>query len=501
MVDRRNWVQRRWQLSDLDGLAAERDLDRWMGPDPKCSKDGGNPPLLVQGGRREMGSNSLPNKPRAVCIPYPAQGHVNPMFKVAKLLHHKGFHITFVNTEYNHQRLLKYRGPNALDGLPDFRFETIPDGLPPPDIEGTQDIPALCESTSKNCLVPFRQLLAKLNSSYGVVPPVTCVVSDGCMSFTLDAAQELGIPEVLFWTPSACGFLAYCHYRQLIEKGVTPLKDESYLLNGYLETVIDWIPGMKNIRVRDLPSFVRTTNPDDIMLNFLATESERTAKASAVIINTFDELEHDVFKALSSMLPRIYAIGPLNLLLKNIPKSSSLNSIGSNLWKEEPQCLQCWIPRHPNPSSTPDLVRGDSAVLPPEFIEETKERSLMASWIPQEEVLNHPAIAGFLTHSGWNSTMESISSGVPMISWPFFAEQQTNCRFACGEWGIGMEIDNHVKSEEVEKLVRELMEGEKGREMKKKSMEWKKKAEEAASLNGPSFLNLESLINQVLLSE
>ncbi|KAK8568341.1 hypothetical protein V6N13_106264 [Hibiscus sabdariffa] len=480
-----------------------------------------------------MGSNSLlnSNKPHAVCIPYPAQGHINPMLKVAKLLHLNGFHVTFVNTEYNHQRLLKSRGPNALHGLPDFRFETIPDGLPPPDIEGTQDIPALCSSTSKNCLAPFRQLLARLNSSSGV-PPVTCVFSDGVMSFTMVAAQELGIPEVLLWTTSACGFLAYYHYRQLIEKGVAPLKDESYLSNGYLDTIIDWIPGMKNLRIRDLPSFVRTTNPDDIMLNFLATESKRAAKASAVIVNTFDELEHDVLKALSAILPRIYAIGPLHLLLKNIPHSPSLNSIASNLWKEEPQCLQWLDSKQPKSvvyvnfgSITvmtanqlvefawglansnqpflwiirPDLVRGDSAILPPEFIEETKERSLMASWIPQEQVLNHPAIAGFLTHSGWNSTIESVSSGVPMISWPFFAEQQTNCRFACNEWGVGMEIDSDVKRDEVEKLVRELMEGKKGKEMKKKSMELKKKAEEAASLNGPSFLNLESLINEVLL--
>ncbi|XVE93152.1 hypothetical protein REPUB_Repub01dG0165500 [Reevesia pubescens] len=478
-----------------------------------------------------MGSLLVPKKPHAVCIPYPAQGHVNPMLKVAKLLHYKGFHITFVNSEYNHKRLLKSRGPNALDGLPDFRFETIPDGLPPPDIDGTQDIPALCDSTSKHCLVPFRLLLAKLNSSSSDVPPVTFIVSDGVMSFTLKAAKELGIPEVLFWTTSACGFLAYMHYRSLIERGVTPLKDESFLTSGYLDTVIDCIPGMKNIRLRDLPSFVRTTDPNDIMLNFLADESERAAKASAVIVNTFDEFEHDVVKALSSLLPRIYTIGPLHLLLNQIPQTP-LQSIGSNLWKEEPECLKWLDSKEPdsvvyvnfgsikvmtaqqlvefawglaNSTQTflwiirPDLVRGDSSILPPEFLEETEERGLMASWCPQEKVLNHPAIAGFLTHSGWNSTIESIGSGVPMISWPFFAEQQTNCRYACTEWDVGMEIDNNVKRDEVEKLVRELMEGEKGKEMRNKALEWKKKAEEAASLNGLSFLNLEKLIKEVLL--
>lgn len=170
-----------------------------------------------------MDSIALTHKPHAVCIPFPAQGHINPMLKLAKLLHHKGFHITFVNTEYNHKRLLKSRGPNSLDGLPSFTFETIPDGLPPTDANATQDIPSLCESTRTKCLPYFRDLLYKLNSSPNI-PPVSCIVSDGVMSFTVEAAQELGLPEVLFWTTSACGFMGYVQYQNLIEEGLIPLK-------------------------------------------------------------------------------------------------------------------------------------------------------------------------------------------------------------------------------------------------------------------------------------
>ncbi|KAK9930486.1 hypothetical protein M0R45_027523 [Rubus argutus] len=482
-----------------------------------------------------MGSNDLmaETKPHAVCIPYPAQGHINPMLKLAKILHHKGFHITFVNTEYNHKRLLKSRGPNSLDGLPSFRFKTIPDGLPPTDANATQDIPALCESTRKHCLPHFREILGKLNSSLDS-PPVTCVVSDGVMSFTLDAAEELGIPEVLFWTTSACGFMSYVQYRRLIEKGYTPLKDASYLTNGYLDTVIDWIPGMKDIRLKDIPTFIRTTDPNDIMIDFVLHETERAAKkASAIILNTFDDLEHDVLEAFSTLLPPVYSIGPLNLQLNQIPPHSDLHSIGSNLWKEETECLE-WLDSKElnsvvyvnfgsitvmtetqliefawglaNSKKTffwvirPDLVGGESAVVPAEFVDETKERSLLASWCPQEQVLNHPAIGGFLTHCGWNSTVESVCGGVPMICWPFFAEQQTNCRYCCKEWGIGMEIEDDVKRDYIEGLVRKLMDGEEGKEMKKKALAWKRLAMEAA--NGPqgsSFVNLDKMVNQVLL--
>ncbi|KAG5250993.1 UDP-glucuronosyltransferase family protein [Salix suchowensis] len=449
-----------------------------------------------------MGSMEFLENPHAVCIPFPAQGHINPMLKLAKLLHHRGFHITFVNTEYNHKRILKSRGLSSLDGLPSFQFKAIPDGLPPSSsTDATQDIPSLCESTRKSCTVPFKNLIADLNdTSSSVVPPVTCIVSDGVMSFTLEAAQELGIPEVLFWTTSACGFLAYAHYRRLIEKGLTPLKDESYLSNGYLDSVIDWIPGMKGIRLRDIPSFIRTTDPEDFMLKFLQGETERARKASAIVLNTYDALEHESLAALASMLPPVYSIGPLHLLLNQVT-DSDLKLIGSNLWVEEAGCLEWLDSKEPdsvvyvnfgsitvmtsdqltefawglaNSDQTflwvirPDLVAGDSAMLPPEFLTATKERGLYAGWCSQEQVLSHPSIGGFLTHSGWNSTIESVCGGVPMICWPFFAEQQTNCRYCCTEWGVGMEINSVVERGEVESLVRELMGGEKGREMKGK---------------------------------
>ncbi|XP_004237926.2 7-deoxyloganetin glucosyltransferase [Solanum lycopersicum] len=476
------------------------------------------------------------DKPHAVCVPYPAQGHINPMLKLAKILNHKGFHITFVNTEYNHRRLLKSRGPHGFKNLPSFRFEAIPDGLPPCDADATQDIIALCKSTDTTCLGPFRELLAKLNNTCSSkVPPVSCIVSDGSNSYTLTAAQELGIPQVHFWTFAACGTLSYMHYCNLVDKGYIPLKDESYLTNGYLEkTTLDWIPGMKDVRLRDLPSFLKTANPDDFMLNFIICKTERSKKyASAIVVNSFEALEKEVLESLQTLVPPVYVIGPLNLLVKHVD-DKDLADLGSNLWKEEPKCLEWLDSKKPNSvvyvnfgSITvmtmnhliefawglansqldflwiirPDVVLGEEAILPPEFLEETKERGMLASWCQQEKVLNHPAIGGFLTHSGWNSTLESISNGVPMICWPFFAEQPTNCWFCCTKLGIGMEINNNVKRDEVEALVRELMTGEKGKEMKNKATEWKKLAEEAAAKPaGSSYVNIDKLINEILLS-
>ena len=96
--------------------------------------------------------------------------------------------------------------------------------------------------------------------------------------------------------------------------------------------------------------------------------------------------------------------------------------------------------------------------------------------------------------------MESILEGVPMVCWPFFAEQQTNCRFKCTEWGIGMGIGGDVKRVEVEALIREAMEGEKGREMRRRVAELRDSAVAAASPGGRSMRNVDRLIDEVLLA-
>lgn len=306
------------------------------------------------------------------------------------------------------------------------------------------------------------------------------------------------------------------------------------MTNGYLETKIDWIPGMPDLLLKDIPSFIRTLNRDDTMFNFCMNSAQLAARASAFILNTFEELEHEILEAIRSRIPYSLPVGPLLKLSPSTPTDGLISAFKSSLWKEDKSCLN-WLDQkevgsviYVNFGSItvmsshqllefawalanskhpflwvirPDLVKGEAAVLPEDFILETKERGLTVSWCPQELVLNHPSVGFFLTHNGWNSTLESICAGVPMLSWPFHAEQMTNCKYACTKWGIAIEVHNNATREEIEGQVRECMEGEKGKEMRKSAEEWKESAVNAVEMSGTSYTNLERVINEVMLNQ
>ncbi|PWA41610.1 UDP-glucuronosyl/UDP-glucosyltransferase [Artemisia annua] len=333
--------------------------------------------------------NNETKKPHVVCIPVPAQSHIKCMLKLARVLHHKGLEVTFVNTQSNHKRLLKSAGSHDLEDAPGFNFKTVPDGLP---------------STSDADNIP-----------------------NGLMNFakTYDVAKTLNVPIILYWTHSANGFMGYYQEKVLVEKGLVPLKDESYLTNGYTDSLWKEEPECIQWLLSKEPTSV-------VYVNF----------GSLAVMSLKDLIE--------------FGWGLVN----------------SNHYF-------LWIIRT-------DLVDGGSLVLPPELEEGIKRRGFIASWCSQEEVLNHPSIGGFLTHGGWGSVIQSLSAGVPMLCWPVDQDQRINCIQMCKEWEVGMEIGKNVSRHEGEKLVRELMDGIKGKRLRMRAMEWKTKAEIATALNGSS---------------
>ncbi|XP_020252450.1 LOW QUALITY PROTEIN: 7-deoxyloganetic acid glucosyltransferase-like [Asparagus officinalis] len=479
--------------------------------------------------------------PHVLVFPFPIQGHIPPILKLAELLSLSGFHITFLNTETIHNRLLK--NSPALEQLaqqPRFRFKTLPDGLTSNNTEPILQVVDLVDSIRARCSELYRETLVPKNGEDpDGWPPVTCVVADGLMPVAFDVAEEMMVPVILLRTSSPCSVWAYYSIPELIKRGELPFPEEADM-----DDPIQGVEGMQSLlRRRDLPGTLRhAKSPNDRVLGFFNTASNNLGRAKALILNTFEPLDSLVLSHIRSVCPIIYTIGPLHLLQRNLNSSTNFPSF----WLQDRSCIE-WLDSQPNKSVVyisfgsittmtgykfheffhglvnsghcsittmtgykfheffhglvnsghrflwvirPDLVQGITTEL--EIY--TTERVCFVPWAPQEEVLAHPAIGCFLTHSGWNSTLESIAAGVPMICWPFFADQQITSRYVGEVWKIGVDMKDTCDRNTIESMARKVMVDE---GLRKSVSEMANIARESVKENGSSNMNFQKLVQHI----
>ncbi|GLJ25465.1 hypothetical protein SUGI_0487560 [Cryptomeria japonica] len=152
----------------------------------------------------------------------------------------------------------------------------------------------------------------------------------------------------------------------------------------------------------------------------------------------------------------------------------------------------------------PDIISSEiSTCLPDGFMETCKSQGLVVPWLPQLQVLSHPSIGGFFTHCGWNSVTESIALGVPMLGFPLWTEQYTNCKLMVDEWKIGLRLrgghrdDKVIHREEISRAIRTLVASEEGKEMKNRIMALRDSARSAMKAGGSSQNNIEAFIEDL----
>nr|AGX93069.1 7-deoxyloganetic acid UDP-glucosyltransferase-like protein [Rauvolfia serpentina] len=477
-----------------------------------------------------MGSQETILPPHVLIFPLPIQGHVNSMLRLAELLCLAELDITFVVSEFSHSRLIKHTDvASRFARYPGFRFQTISDGLADDHPRAGERVMDILPST-KNVTGPlFKQMMLEKNCFASATRrPITCIIADGVLSFAGDFAEEKGIPLIYFRTVSACSFWACFCMPELIEAGDIPIKG-----NG-MDLTVKSVPGMETfLRRRDLPGFCRVNDINEPKLQILKTETRQTTRAQAAILNTFEDLEGPTLSQIRKHMPRLFTIGPSHshltsrLETRNIKTSISSGSF----WEEDRSCVD-WLDSQPPRSvlyvsfgsitvvtrdqllefwhglvdsgqrflwvMRPDSILGKDGEnqIPPELEEGTRARGYMVGWAPQEEVLYHPAIGGFLTHSGWNSTLESIVVGVPMICWPYFADQMINSRFVSELWKIGLDMKDTCDRDTIVKMVRELMEHRKD-EFLQRADQMAKLARMAVSEGGSSYCNLDGLVEYI----
>ncbi|CAM0954373.1 unnamed protein product [Alopecurus aequalis] len=445
---------------------------------------------------------------RVLIFPLPYQGHMNPMFHLAGLLHARGFAVTVFHADSNAPDPSRY---------PEYDFVAVPGGMP----AATQEVVKVMEhilALNRSCEEPFRKRLAALLEAPGARDDVACLVADAHLLTLMDVARQQGVPTLALRTGSAASYRCFVAHPMLCDKGYLPAQESQ------LDAPVKEMPPY---RVRDLMS-ARSSGPEhDISCELLSRAVAAVRTSSGLILNTFDALEAaDLAAIRRDLAPPVFDIGPLH---KASPASSPASS---SLLRQDHGCLEWLNSRAPasvlyvsfgslaSVSSAdlvetawgialsgqpflwalrPDLVLGATpAALPDGFDSVTAGRGMVVSWAPQEEVLAHAAVGGFWTHGGWNSTLESVCAGVPMLCRPSFGDQMSNARHVEHVWRAGITLDGELERGKVEATIRRLMQSKDGEEMRRRARELGNRAAESMTLDGSSCVNIDKLTSHIL---
>lgn len=395
-------------------------------------------------------------------LPFPETGHINPMMQLAVYLSScHGFIITFVNTQYNHSRMVSASTghlPSEL-GL-HIQLVGVPDGLS--ECDNRDNDVAIFVKIIENIGPVLEELIHKLNAEG---PCVNCIISDVMAVKTLDVANTLGIPRIAFWPPNASIHAFICHAIHASSHG-------TFAAKGVPEpNEMISFPGIPPVKGSQLPWLVGSKEVAESIFRSDIRNMEALRQSKWILCNSVHELEATVQDFIPPGFPKVCPIGPIlpsNLLEKNCSRE---DRITTSLWVEQDECLDWLDAQEPHSvmyvsvgsiallnkeqlyevaygleaSGIPVLwvLRADlggASSLPQGFMERNEGRITIVGWCPQLLVLSHIAIGSFLTHCGWNSTIEAMSMGVPMLVWPQMVDQFANAQLVVNVWGVGLEL-------------------------------------------------------------
>ncbi|CAN7141752.1 unnamed protein product [Brassica rapa subsp. narinosa] len=445
------------------------------------------------------------NKTRVILFPLPLQGCINPMLQLAKILFSKGFSITIIHTRFN--------APKPSDH-PLFTFLQIPDGLSESQTQ-SRDVLLQLTLLNNNCENPLRECLTKLikGSETEEGGEISCLIDDSGWVFTQSVAESFNLPRFVLCAYKFTFFLRHLLVPQLRREGFLPFPDSE---------AEDSVPTFQPLRKKDLARIMGNKDQAEPLDDYLVKILETTKPASGLIVMSCEELDRDSLSESHKVFTfPIYPIGPPHI--HDVPASSSslfepdqscipwLNtretrsviyvSLRSIVTITESQFLEiaCGL-RQSNLSFLwvvrPGSVQGRDWIesLPSGFMD---GKGKIVKWAPQLDVLAHRATGGFLTHNGWNSTLESICEGVPMISLPFVWDQLLNARFVSDVWRIGIHLEGRIERREIERAVTRLMVEPEGEQIRERVNALRDEVRRSVQRGGSSSRYLDDLVDRI----
>ncbi|XP_031403750.1 UDP-glycosyltransferase 72B1-like isoform X1 [Punica granatum] len=463
----------------------------------------------------------------------PGIGHTIPLFEFSKRLSvDHGLEVCFLVITTNEpspaqDSLLR---PEAGAVIPP-NLHVV--DLPPTDLSTIPEDTTLGDRISllvKRSLESVRVVLLEPTSR-----PKALVIDIFC-SEALEFGQELSIPVYTFFTTCAA-LLTFSLYLPTLDHEV---EGEFTDMPGPIR-----VPGCRSYRPEDLLDPVKNRKIEEyrwILLHF-----SRLPRAAGILLNTWEDLEPVSLAALKENpfflqipAPPVYTIGPvikqaegsemltpsnaesLTWLDRRPPESVLFITFGSGGTLTIEQLTELgwglelsqqrfvWVVRAPTDVSgsgtffkAGSTKSGPEEYLPEGFLERTRGLGVVVqSWAPQMAILGHSSTGAFISHCGWNSTLESLSCGVPLIAWPLYAEQRMNAAMLAEDIGVAIRpvtMDQGtglVGRDEVERVVRMVMEGEEGKALRRRARDLKDSAEKALSCGGTSWETLATVCRE-----
>ncbi|KAM7499897.1 hypothetical protein LguiA_024311 [Lonicera macranthoides] len=407
------------------------------------------------------------NKPnKIVLVPYPALGHVTPMLTLASALSNRGLEPVVVVPEFIHRRLSTPPGGGRIWCVP------IPDGL---EDGVAHDFFAIERSMENHMPLQLEYLVRKLNGEDHGGKRVVCIVVDLLASWAIGVGYQCGVRVAGFWPAMLSTYWLIADIPHMVRMGII---SETGI--PQYEAPICLESSQLTLSTEDLPWLIGTLASRHSRFKFWTRTLERSQTLKSLLVNTFPNESPEKLNYTPCDSPHIFPVGPF---------IKPLTCAKTGL-KEDTSCLDwldnqivgsviyisfgSWV------SPIEERKVGSLAMalealkrpfiwvlgsewrkgLPSGYLERVKvNKGIVVSWAPQMEVLQHKAIGCYLTHCGWNSTVEAIKCEKKLLCYPIAGDQFVNCAYIVEVWRIGVRINGFAKKE-VEECVKRVMEDE-----------------------------------------
>jgi len=473
--------------------------------------------------------------PHFLVVTYPAQGHINPARHLARrLLRATGARVTISTAVSAFRKMFPGDEEGAAAGechrdAAGVWYVPYSDGY---DAGFDRAVHDHTHYMSQVRVVGSRTLGAVLKRLRTAGRPVTLVVYTLLLSWVADVARGHGVPVALYWIQPATVLAAYLHFFRGTD-GV----DRAIAAAGGDPMATVRVPGLPPLRIRDLPSFIANTSEDDPyafvadmfreLVDMLGRED-----SPSVLTNTFDAMEPEAVASLREHGVDIVPVGPVLSFLDEAPGAGCVSVAkngGNDLFKQDGTGYLEWLDAQA-PGSVVYISFGSLSMMSKRQIEEVArgmaasgrpflwvlrednrssegagdaaslggERGMVVEWCDQVRVLSHPAVGCFVTHCGWNSTLESVACGVPTVGVPQWTDQGTNAwlveRLGAGVRAAVSDKDGVLEADE----LRRCLDFATSEMVRAKAAVWREKAHASAAEGGSSERNLRAFVGKQL---